>query len=71
MKYIKAKASLVRDNSSIDLNARRTCDGYVMLNDKDLAGVNAETDADKLELIEGVVLSEEDALYELSKNEWL
>ena len=68
MKYIVANKELARISLRIDLRARRqSTDGRVMLNEKDLASVMAETYEDKLTLISGEEITESDAIIELNK----
>ena len=71
MKYIIANTELTRQHSRIDLRGRRqSTDGRVMLNEKDLASVMAETYEEKLNLISGEEITESDAITELNKEVW-
>lgn len=71
MIYIIANTELTRQHSRIDLRGRRqSADGRVMLNEKDLASVMAETYEDKLTLISGEEITESDAIIELNKEVW-
>ena len=71
MKYIIANTELTRRHSRIDLRGRRqSADGRVMLNEKDLASVMAETYEEKLAFISGSEISESDAIVELNKEVW-
>jgi hypothetical protein len=71
MKYIIADTELVKENSNIDVRGRRrSSQGKVMLNDKDVSSVMADTYEHKLALIEGEEISEFDAINELNKEVW-
>jgi hypothetical protein len=71
MIYIIANTELTRQRSRIDLRGRRqSADGRVMLNEKDLASVMAETYEEKLTLISGEEITESDAIIELNKEVW-
>lgn len=71
MIYIIANTELTRQRSRIDLRGRRqSADGRVMLNEKDLASVMAETYEEKLTLISGEEIIESDAIIELNKEVW-
>lgn len=71
MIYIIANTELTRQHSRIDLRGRRqSADGRVILNEKDLASVMAETYEDKLTLISGEEITESDAITELNKEVW-
>ena len=71
MLYIIANTELTRQRSRIDLRGRRqSADGRVMLNEKDLASVMAETYEEKLTLISGEEITESDAIIELNKEVW-
>lgn len=71
MIYIIANTELTRQHSRIDLRGRRqSADGRVMLNEKDLASVMAETYEDKLALLSGEEITESDAITELNKEVW-
>ena len=71
MIYIIANTELTRQHSRIDLRGRRqSADGRVMLNEKDLASVMAETYEDKLALLSGEEITESDAITELKKEVW-
>lgn len=71
MIYIIANTELTRQHSRIDLRGRRqSTDGRVMLNEKDLASVMAETYEEKLTLISGEEIIESDAITELKKEVW-
>ena len=71
MIYIIADTELVKQNSGIDIRGRRrSSTGKVMINDKDLSSVMADTYEHKLSLIEGVEISEFDAINELNKEVW-
>lgn len=49
---------------------KQSTDGRVMLNEKDLASVMAETYEEKLNLISGEEITESDAITELNKEVW-
>ena len=71
MIYIIANTELTRQHSRIDLRGRRqSTDGRVMLNEKDLASVIADTFEDKLALLSGEEIIESDANTELNKEVW-
>lgn len=71
MKYIVANTELTRQHSRIDMRGRKqSTDGRVMLNEKDLASVMAETYEEKLNLISGEEITESDAITELNKEVW-
>ena len=71
MKYIIANTELTRQHSSIDFRGRhRSDDGRVMLNEKDLASVKAETYEEKLALISAEEIGEDEAINELNKEVW-
>lgn len=64
MKYIKAYRSAVI-NLGIDISARRKSnDGYVMLNDKDIS-------TDDIVKIDGIVMNEQEALNEINNQNWI
>jgi glutamine phosphoribosylpyrophosphate amidotransferase len=70
MNYIIANKELVAENSTIDLRSRRvSSDGLIMLNEKDLASVSGHEEF-KLELISGLLYTENEALNELTKTNW-
>lgn len=71
MIYIIANTELTRQHSRIDMRGRKqSTDGRVMLNEKDLASVMAETYEEKLNLISGEEITESDAITELNKEVW-
>lgn len=71
MKYIIANTELTRRHSNINLSARKKSkDGRIMLNEKDLASVRANTYEEKLSLISAEEMSEGDAIDELNKSTW-
>lgn len=71
MIYIIANTELTRQHSRIDMRGRKqSTDGRVMLNEKDLASVMAETYEEKLTLISGEEITESDAITELNKEVW-
>jgi len=71
MKYIIANTALTRRYSKINpLGRRQSGDGRIMLNEKDLASVSAETYEEKLALISAEEINEEAAINELSKEVW-
>lgn len=71
MKYIIADIELMRQVSEMDLRARRKSkDGKVMLNEKDISTVFGESLEEKLLIISGVELTESEALIELNKEVW-
>lgn len=71
MKYIIADIELLKQVSEIDLRARRKSkDGRVMLNEKDIATVFGESLEDKLLIISGIEKTESEALIELNKEVW-
>lgn len=64
MKYIKAYRSAVI-NLGIDISARRKSnDGYVMLNDKDIS-------TNDIVKIDGIVMNEQEALNEINNQNWI
>lgn len=68
MEYIIADKNKVVENSNIDIRSRRVSqDGLIILNEKDLISVRGE---DKLSLISGLVYTEQEALNELTKENW-
>lgn len=71
MKYIIADIDLVKQVTEMDLRARRKSkDGFVMLNEKDLSAVFGDSFEDKLLIVAGVELTESEALIELNKENW-
>lgn len=71
MIYIIANTELTRQHSRVDMRGRKqSTDGRVMLNEKDLASVMAETYEEKLNLISGEEITESDAITELNKEVW-
>ena len=71
MRYIIANTELVRQVSGIDLPARKQSkNGMVMLNEKDLSSIFGESFEDKLLIISGTAVNENEAVMELSKEEW-
>lgn len=71
MKYIIANTELVKQYSNIDTRARRKSSlGKIIINDKDLTSVMADTFEDKLSLISGVAITEFEAINELNKEVW-
>lgn len=64
MKYIKAYRSAVI-NLGIDISARRKSnDGYVMLNEKDIS-------TNDIVKIDGIVMNEQEALNEINNQNWI
>jgi hypothetical protein len=71
MKYIIANIELVKQYSNIDTRARRKSSlGKIIINDKDLTSVMADTFEDKLAMISGVAITEFEAINELNKEVW-
>jgi hypothetical protein len=71
MKYIIANTELVKQYSNIDTRARRKSSlGKIIINDKDLTSVMADTFEDKLAMISGVAITEFEAINELNKEVW-
>lgn len=71
MKYIIADTELVKQYSKIETRARRKSSlGKIIINDKDLTSVLADTFEDKLALISGVAITEFEAINELNKEVW-
>lgn len=71
MRYIIADIDLVKQVTEMDLRARRKSkDGKVMLNEKDLSAVFGDSFEDKLLIVAGIELTESEALIELNKENW-
>ena len=71
MRYIIATTYKVQLISTIDTHARRQSpDGRIMLNEKDLAGMPGETFEEKLTTIDGVEITEDQAIDKIHKEIW-
>lgn len=68
MRYAKIKLSELPDTGVT--RRRLVCDGYVMLNEKDVSSLGTETFDEIVARLGGVVLSTYEAKVELSKNKY-
>ena len=71
MKYVIADIERVMSLCGVDLYARHKCGAKVMLNEKDLSSVPGETIEEKVININGLLLTENEAVAELNKKSWI
>lgn len=70
MKYVIAHIERAMSLCGVDLYARQKCGARVMLNEKDLSSVPGETIEEKVININGILLTENEAMAELNKGIW-
>jgi len=71
MRYIIANKTLVQKLIPIDIKARRQDkSGRIMLNEKDLVGLSAITFTEKLAKIDGIEITEIQAIDKINKENW-
>lgn len=71
MKYVIADIERAMSLCGVDLYARQKCGARVMLNEKDLSSVPGETIEEKVININGLLLTENEAVAELNKKSWI
>lgn len=71
MKYIIADIERVNSLCGVDLYARHKFGSKVMLNEKDLSSVPGDTIEEKVININGMLLTENEAVAELNKRSWI
>ena len=70
MKYVIADIERAMSLCGVALYARQKCGARVMLNEKDLSSVPGETIEEKVININGILLTENEAMAELNKGIW-
>lgn len=70
MKYVIADIERAMSLCGVDLYTRQKCGARVMLNEKDLSSVPGETIEEKVININGILLTENEAMAELNKGIW-
>lgn len=70
MKYVIADIERAMSLCGVDLYARQKCGARVMLNEKDLSSIRGETIEEKVININGILLTENEAMAELNKGIW-
>jgi len=71
MKYVIANTQLVQKIIPVATMARRQSpDGKIMLNEKDITGIPGETFIEKLTTIDGIEITESQAIEKINKEIW-